>query len=242
MIPERPKRLIDDYRHFRGPDRPGVIEVLVSRPVFAKELLNAVQANQIPVADLSAFDVRQIRSMNDPEINQQVSKLWGEVRESPEEKLEQIAAMKSKLTPASLAHASPSRGRVLFNKTCGQCHRLFGFGESVGPDLTGANRSNLDYLLENIVDPSAVVSKDFNMTILLLEDGRILNGLVTSKNEKTLTIQTQSERITIEQDEIEESKTTSKSPMPDGLLDTLSERQVCDLMSYLMQPTQVPLP
>ena len=76
---------------------------------------------------------------------------------------------------------------MIFNTACASCHTLYGEGGKVGPDLTGGGRNNLDYLLENIVDPSAVVTADFRMSILDLKDGRVLNGLIAAKkNNKIL--------------------------------------------------------
>ena len=118
---------------------------------------------------------------------------------------------------------------------------LFGDGEKIGPDLTGAQRSSLEYVLENILDPSAVVGKDYRMTIVLMDDGRVLNGLVVSKNDKTMVIQTQSRKETLPMESIEQIKETTLSPMPDGLLTTLTADQIRDLIAYLMHPTQVAL-
>ncbi|MDB4766297.1 c-type cytochrome [bacterium] len=236
------KALVKNYRRFRSPQRPLVIEVLASRPQFAAELLSAAEAGKFPLDDLTAYDVRQIRSLGDPKLQQQVSNLWGEIRETSEEKTNQIAELKKRLTPDRLAKASPGTGRVLFNDNCAKCHRLFGYGQDIGPELTGANRSNIDYLLENIVDPSSVVSKNFGMTIIQTVDGQTLNGLVAAKNDKTLSLQTQNELKTILLDDIEGIKQSTMSPMPDGMLDKLSEDQIADLFNYLMQPAQVDLP
>jgi mono/diheme cytochrome c family protein len=87
-------------------------------------------------------------------------------RDSPKDKADLIMSLRKDLTPARLAAADKSRGRAVFAKTCATCHRLFGAGGQVGPDLTGAGRKDLDYLLSNIVDPSAVVTKDFQLTVL----------------------------------------------------------------------------
>lgn len=236
------KALVKNYRRFRSPKRPLVIEVLASRVNFAHELLSAIQTRAIPLADLTAFDVRQIRSLGDSELTKRVTGLWGEIRDSSVEKTQRITDLKKLLTAEFLGSASPEEGRLLFNNSCAKCHRLFGQGESIGPELTGANRSNIDYLLENIVDPSAVVSKDFGMTIVLTADGQTLNGLVAAKNDKTMSLQTQSELKTILIDDIEAIKKSTMSPMPDGMLDNLSEDQIANLFSYLMQPSQVPLP
>lgn len=240
--PEVGGQLVRAYRRFRSPERPKIIALLVSRPAFADALLHAIDEGQIPANHLTAFDVRQIRSLQDEGLNQWVSQLWGEVRQSPADKQARIAELKKVLHPAALAAANASDGRALFQQTCAKCHRLFGEGEAIGPDLTGANRNNLDYVLENIVDPSAVVTKDFRMTVVATSDGRVMNGLVIAKNDHTLTLQTQTDRQTIALADVETIKTTPQSPMPDGLLDNLSTDQIRDLTAYLMQPSQVPLP
>jgi putative heme-binding domain-containing protein len=65
----------------------------------------------------------------------------------------------------------------VFAKTCQVCHTLFGTGAKIGPDLTGSNRQNLDYLLQNIVDPSAVMAKEYQPLVVRLEDGRVITGI-----------------------------------------------------------------
>ena len=122
------------------------------------------------------------------------------------------------------------------------CHRLYGEGGEVGPDLTGTGRANLDYLIENIVDPSAAVSADFRMTVVNLKDGRILNGFITARTDRTLTLRTMTEKTTIERAEISGLQEMTQSMMPEGLLQAFSETQLRDLFAYLMHPSQVPLP
>ena len=236
------RELVKNYRRFRAPQRPKLIAILVSRGAFANELLDAIETGKIPAGDLTAFDVRQIRSYDDEKLNARVSSVWGEIRESSQEKRERISALKKQLSKKELESAVLGNGRALFNKSCAKCHRLFGQGESIGPDLTGANRDNLDYLLENIVDPSAVVSKDFRMSTIATKDGRLLNGLVLAQTKNTLSLQTQTDKITIKLSDIHQIKKTALSPMPDGLLDPLSREQIRDLFGYLKQPAQVKLP
>src|SRR5262249_1642212 len=121
-------------------------------------------------------------------------------------------------------------------------HRLYGRGGEIGPDLTGAGRDNLDYLLENIVDPSATVSADFRMVVAAMRDGRVLNGLVRAQSPRTVTLQTQTEAIVLDRSEIEALKPSPSSLMPDSLLDPLSAAEIRDLIAYLAHPTQVALP
>ena len=77
------------------------------------------------------------------------------------------------------------------------------------------------------------------MTILLTTDNRVFNGLVTDETDRTLSIQTATERIIFDKQKIQSRKITDKSPMPDGLLDTLSAQEIRDLVGYLQQPTKI---
>ena len=221
---------------------PPELATLVSRSSFALALLNAIAEKKIARADLSVFDARQIRSLNDTGLNQRLAEVWGELRDSAVEKRELIAQWKSRLTPAALAQADLSRGRMVFNTACASCHTLYGEGGKIGPDLTGGGRANLDYLLENILDPSAVVTADFRLSVVSLKDGRVLNGLISAKTERTLTLKTVTDTLTVERTEVGTIGESSLSMMPEGLLEALSADQGRDLIAYLMHPTQAPLP
>ena len=164
------------------------------------------------------------------------------MRESDAEKRAFIAKLKAQFTSESLATADRSKGRLIFNQACAACHRLYGDGGQVGPDLTGAGRDNLDYLLENIADPSAVVTADFRMTVVSLKDGRVLNGLIAAKTDRTLTLRTMNETLIVERTEVESTQESKLSLMPEGLLESLTDAQRRDLIAYLMHPVQVPLP
>ena len=240
--PKIGEQLVKAYRGFRAPERPQVLSILVSRGAFARPLLEAVANGKIPREDLTAFHVRQIHSLGDAELVRRTTEVWGQLRDSSEEKRKLMAGLKEELTDEAMAKGDLSQGRLLFEKTCMKCHKLYGQGQTVGPDLTGSNRANIDYLLENVIDPSAVVNKDYRMTILVLADGRVLNGLVTQQTEKTVTLQGLTEKTTIDRADIEESKLTELSPMPEGLLQTLTPVQIRDLVAYLRHHSQVKLP
>ncbi|HXI51470.1 MAG TPA: PVC-type heme-binding CxxCH protein [Candidatus Saccharimonadales bacterium] len=236
------EKLARSYRSFHQTERGVLLEVLVSRPAFARALLADIAAGKIPRADLTAYHARQIRSHDDPALTRQLAEAWGEWREAAADKRELIGRLKQRLTPATLAGADLSRGRVAFQTACASCHRLHGEGGQVGPDLTGSGRDNLDYLLENIVDPSAAVSADFRMSVAGLKDGRVLNGIVSSTTPRMLSLKTMTDTITVERGEVESLTESKLSLMPEGLLEALSETQVRDLIAFLMHAEQVPLP
>ncbi|MBU6293536.1 MAG: c-type cytochrome [Planctomycetes bacterium] len=236
------RRLAQSYRRFHPYDRPAILEALVSRPSFARELLANLGPGKIPREDVGAYHVRQIRSLGDPRLDTMVSQAWGELRDTPADRRKLMAEWKARLPADTLAKADLSAGRALYQKACASCHVLYGEGQKVGPDLTGSGRSNIDYLLENIIDPAAAVPAEFRMTALALKDGRLLTGLVMARNNETLTLRTPTETRAVALADIEETKASPLSLMPDGLLQTLSEAQVRDLFAYLMHQGQVPLP
>ncbi|MFZ2276194.1 MAG: PVC-type heme-binding CxxCH protein [Prosthecobacter sp.] len=240
--PEIGQKLAGSYRKFGPAERPTVIDTLVSRPSFAKALLKDMAVGKIPRADLTAFHARQINAFKDEALSKQLVEVWGELRESAADKKELIEKVKKQLTPATLAKANLSQGRMLFTAICGACHAMYGQGGKIGPDLTGSGRANLDYLLENIADPSGVVSADFRMSLLTHKDGRVLSGVVTESNARTLTLRTMTETLTLDRADIVKQETSPLSMMPEGLLLAFQPEQVRDLIAYLMHPVQVPLP
>ncbi|NNM30500.1 MAG: c-type cytochrome, partial [Akkermansiaceae bacterium] len=235
-------KLAGSFRRFHHSEYHLAIEALVSRPVFAAALLDQIAAGKIPRSRLTAFHARQIRSFHDDALTAKLSAVWGDLRDTPSDKKRLIEVLKQQLDLRALAAADLGEGRKVYNQICSSCHKLHGEGKSIGPDLTGSGRSNLDYLLGNIIDPGAEVSADYRMTVVTLKDGRTLNGFIRSQNKKTLTLQTMTDAQTLAKEHIAGLEPLPVSLMPAGLLDTLTSKQQRDLLAYLMHPTQVPLP
>lgn len=168
--------------------------------------------------------------------------MWGEIRASESARRDRISQLKQTLDRTALGQADLGHGRSIFDRACGSCHKLYGAGGEIGPDLTGSGRDNLDYLLENIVDPSAAVSADFRMVVAAMRDGRVLNGLIKEQSPRTVKLQTQTELVALDRSEIEALRPSPSSLMPDGLLETLTQTEIRDLIAYLAHPTQVALP
>ncbi|TVP96211.1 MAG: dehydrogenase [Planctomycetaceae bacterium] len=240
--PATPNQTLKHLRIYSPEARAELITTLASRPAYAKSLLQAVRAGQLAANEISAFHARQIREFGDKNLVRELIEVWGDVRATDQEKVERIAQLKQDLSNPTDSPADPAAGRLLFQQVCANCHVLFGEGKKVGPDLTGSNRSNLDYLLENILDPSASVGAEFRATLFSLEDGRIVSGVIREQTERTVVIQTAQEMLTIQRSEIEDSRVTTASLMPDGLLQNLSPEQIRDLFAYLRSTEPVPLP
>ena len=240
--PGIPATLLSHYESFSESVRESAIQTLAARKEWAAKLLAAVEAGSIPRDDLSAFAARQIHSLGDKELTASLTNLWGAVRSTPSSRAREIASYRKRLTAKELAKADLSAGRVVFNQVCSNCHRLYASGGKIGPDLSGAQRTNLDYVLENLIDPSALLSKDFQMEIVETESGRVITGLVVSDTDAAVTIQTVKEQIIVPAAEIEFRRKSDISMMPEGQLKKLPFTQVRDLVAYLASPKQVPLP
>ena len=215
---------------------------MVSRPRFARELLQAIEAGKIPKSDLGPAAARQVRGFRDASLDALLAKVWGEARETSADKQKLMAELKARHTPSFIAAGDASRGRALFGAVCGQCHQLFGEGGALGPDLTGGGRRDLNYLVENIVDPSAVVDAAYFLNTITLKDGRVLSGIVGAQNERTLTLRSVGQEHVIERAEIAQRETLPISLMPEGLLQALTPEQQRDLLKYLMGDGQVGFP
>lgn len=237
-----PQRALDSMGFYTPEAKADMLRLLVSRPAYAHVLLDAVQQGRLPVDQITAFHAQQIYSFEDPVLTEKLQTVWGDVRPTDEAKHQQMRELRAQLTPERLAAADLSHGRLIYNQTCGNCHVLYGEGTALGPDLTGSNRSQLEYLLENVIDPSAVVPADFRTTIFVLDDGRVLSGVIQSQTEQAITIRTADTVATVERDLIVEAKSTAVSLMPEALLNNLSDDAVADLFAYLMHRSQVPLP
>ncbi|MCA9201461.1 MAG: c-type cytochrome, partial [Planctomycetales bacterium] len=232
--------ILERYTSLDSTNRQHALQTLAGRAAWATTLLDAIEADSVPRGDVTTFTARQLQSLGDDVLTARVKQVWGEIRTTPADKARQIGNLRRQLTPAVLARADRSRGRAVYDKTCANCHRLFDAGGAIGPNLTGSQRMNLDYVLENLVDPSAAVSRDFQMQVIQTTAGRVVTGLVVDESPVALAVQTVNERLVIPRDEIDSRQTSPLSMMPDGQLNTLTFEQIRDLIAYLAGPSQVP--
>lgn len=234
-----PARLLTAYAGLDTQAKREVVATLAARPAWAVELLGAVEKNQLKTTEVPAETVRQLHTVGDDKLKERITKAWGAIRATPADRLQKISQVRkiaSANGPVDLAH-----GRHLYQKVCAQCHTLYGLGGKVGPELTGSNRPSIDYLLENILDPSAVIPKEYAATVIELKNGRFLTGMIRDENANTLTVVGANETLTLSKADIEDRKASDLSMMPDNLLANLDNRQIRDLLAYLRHPSQTPI-
>ncbi|MGD9855638.1 MAG: PVC-type heme-binding CxxCH protein [Planctomycetaceae bacterium] len=212
-------------------------DALLGRPHSALALLQEVDGGTYAPQEITVDQLRRVALHNDDAINTLVRKHWGEIRPgTPEEKLAEIRRLQNDLRAAA-GHAEA--GRRVFEKQCATCHKLYGEGKDVGPDLTKANRQDLSFLLVSTVDPSAQIRKEFLSYTAVTGDGRVVNGLLIEETPAAITlVNAKDERTTLTRDEIEEWQPSGVSLMPENILKPLQPQELRDLFAYLQSNRQ----
>lgn len=234
------KELLQRYSQLSGEDRQEVVNVLASRPSYGAALTDAIRRNEVPKRDVPAYVARLLRRV----VGNSFVDVWGPIDELGVDKEANFAKARELLKEDALRQANPGNGRLLFNRTCAACHKMYGYGGEIGPDITGANRSNLEYLLSNIITPSAIIQDAYKMHIILMADGRVFSGIPAEENERQLKLRVadRPDPITIVVSEIESREVAAVSMMPEGILANLKDQEVLDLFAYLQSLQQVSLP
>jgi putative membrane-bound dehydrogenase-like protein len=228
-------RLIAEWPNLYGAEKPPVMNALLSRPAWTMKLLDAIAAGRFRRTDLGVAQARQIRGLHNAALTQKLTEVWGAIQDTDEAaKQAALQSWRRKLSPDALKRVNLAEGQKLYALSCGACHKLYGTGGTIGPDLTGAGRQNLDYLLENILFPSAVVAAEFRQTTLMLKDGRSLSGVIRSRNNQAVVLEMIGETATVSRLDIEDETTSALSLMPEGQLDAMTDAQAIDLIGYLM--------
>ena len=237
--PQAPQLLLKRYSKMAPQEQRAVIETLATRKSYAQALLLAMKAKTVAKKDVPAYVARSLEAI----LGDDFTKVYGPVREVAQDKTQLIAKYRRLLTPAALAKADASRGRAVYKKTCAACHTLYQDGGKVGPNITGSNRANLNYILLNLLDPSYDVPDSYKMVMIRTVNGRVLSGVIGAEDNQRLVLKTAEQpMVVISKEDIDLRKVSPLSLMPEGQLLKMKNREVLDLIKYLQTDQQVELP
>jgi putative membrane-bound dehydrogenase-like protein len=236
-----PSVLLQRYAEYSDAVKQAAIDVLVTRQEFVKQMLTAIEADVIDKSDISSFALQQLRSFDLSDVTDRITEIWP-VESGISKRAAEIVRLKGLLTSEFIAEGNAEQGRLIFERTCVRCHTLFSEGGRVGPDLTGSGRKNVDYLINNLTDPSAVIDPAYRLTTIITTQGRLLSGYITYQDDRAVVIRTQQSAVQLAMSDIDEMATQKRSMMPDGMLQVFSDDQIRDLFLYLGGATQVTLP
>jgi putative heme-binding domain-containing protein len=119
---------------------------------------------------------------------------------------------------------------------------MYGEGGKIGPELTGSNRSDLDYFLLNVLAPSYDVPEGYRMVIITSKDGQVSVGNVIEEDANKVVLNMVGQQSVIAKADVKTRVTSKTSMMPEGLLLALKDHEILDLVKYLRTEKQVPLP
>ncbi len=233
-----PKLILDRYARLDFQGKRAAVETLSSRKEYADALVLALKGKTVPRSDIPTYIARSLSEL----LGERFTSVFGDVQALAEDKEQLIDKYRDLLTDKHMAKADARKGRETFELVCAACHQLYGHGGKIGPDLTGSNRGDLDYILLNMIDPSADVPDAYKQLTVNTKDGRVLVGTLAAEDGQRLELNTVGQKITVLKRDIESRSMSPLSMMPEGLLPALPESQVRDLVKYLQTTHQVELP
>lgn len=225
------KALLAHYSNLSDLGKRETVQALASRPSYGWQLTTAIRDKKVPRRDVPPYVARQLRRV----VGNGFMEVWGLIDGQADDKQAAFEKFEALLTPKAIGSANLKNGRALYQRTCMACHKLHGEGGTLGPDITGANRNNLDYLLQNILDPSGIIQDDYKMVTITKRDGQTLVGNIATENERQLILSVVGQRVVINKSDIQSREVDPVSMMPEGLLNALTDEESIDLIGYLMK-------
>ena len=223
--------LLGRYDSFNADEKLAAVQTLASRPIYGRVLMGAIKEGSVPRRDVPAYVARQLHRV----VGSGFLEVWGPITRVSSEKAAAIAKYTTILSDDAIATADTAHGEQMFTELCAVCHQMFGEGGLIGPDLTGSNRTELDYLLTNILDPSGDIQDVYQTLMVTTRDGRTYSGTVATKSPRSMTLRVVGQdEVVIAQSDIQSFDYFPLSMMPEGLLDPYTDDEVTNLVAYLM--------
>jgi putative membrane-bound dehydrogenase-like protein len=229
------RALIENYSKYNQEEKAEVILALSSRSRYGGMLTKEIKEKRIPKNEVSPTAARQLLRV----VGSGFIEIWGAIEEVPADAAA-FAKYRKMLSTDALAKGNVQKGKMLFQTTCGSCHKMFGEGGVMGPDLTGSNRTDVNYILANVLQPSAEIQDDYKMVVINTRDGRTYTGNVIEEDQRQLKLRVVGrDPVIINKSSILSKEVTPVSMMPPGLFQNLTDVEVIDLVSYLRTYTPV---
>ncbi|MBY0227690.1 MAG: c-type cytochrome [Gemmataceae bacterium] len=226
------------YPKLTPDEKEDALGTLASRPAYALALLEAIESKTVPRGDVSAYWARQMLALKDKTVSAKLATAWGTLRPPAKERDALTAKYKKLAEGEHRRNADLARGRMVFDNACGKCHRMFGEGGKIGPELTGSQREKAEYVLHKVLDPNATVPRDWQASIIRTKRGRVITGVVKEESERLIVVQTPTEEVRVRKSDIEKREQTRNSLMPEGQLQAMKDEEVRDLLAYLASKAQ----
>jgi putative membrane-bound dehydrogenase-like protein len=208
--------------------RAQVLDLIMSRDTWQRELLDAIEKRSVPAAQIDAARRQRLLTHKDAEVRKRAAKVFEGSTNTDRGK---VIADYADVTQLK---GDAARGKAVFGKTCYVCHRLEGVGHEVGPDLAALANKSAAYLMQEILDPNRNVDSRYVEYVVQTKAGRTINGLLAAETATSITLRSQEgkEQVLLRAD-VDEFSSNGKSLMPEGLEKDVKKQDMADLIAYL---------
>lgn len=215
--------------------RSSAERVLAGRLSWATLMMDEVDRAVIKSRDLAPDIVQLMMEHRDDSLSARLMKHWPGIVAGAGgiDLMAETARLKAILAAGK---GDADAGKATFAARCASCHQLFGEGASIGPDLTGYERQNLDFWLPAILNPSLELREGYLNYVASMKDGRKVSGLMVEQTPRTVTLKDLAGQVSLlDRSTMERLEASPISTMPPGLLNGLNEKDLCNLFAYLMK-------
>jgi putative heme-binding domain-containing protein len=215
--------------------REDALRVMAGRKEWAQILMNFVNEWKVPSKHFTIDIVRQLSLHKDADIDASIEKHWkGLLATGPTPEKKKEAERIKAVLKTGLGDAD--KGKIQFMARCFACHKLFGEGGAIGPELTGYDRANVDFWLDNLFTPSLEIREGFGAYTVKTKGGQLLTGLMDAQDANGIVIKDLAgNKTAIKQADIEKLEASPVSLMPEGLTAGMSDADLKDFFAYLMK-------
>jgi putative heme-binding domain-containing protein len=206
--------------------------VLGARKSWTVKWVGQASAGKVDAKTMPMECIRAMRLHNDENLQSQINKLYpGLVGPDLAQAQKDVANLLERI---GTTEGDPYRGKVQFKANCARCHKLYAEGGEIGPDLTGYQRDQLHALVRNIIAPSLEIREGYQTVGVRMEDGSVLTGFIENQNDEQITLRAvDGKSHVLAKSELDQMLPQSSSLMPEGMLNSLTDQQIADLLAYL---------
>ena len=223
--------LLQNYAALTPGVRGEIVQALLARRERIAALFDALQERRVNIADIPAARRKLLLEHADDEIRRRAAALFSQ--DAPTPRRQVLDEYRSALA----VPGSRPRGEQVFQRECQACHRMGDRGHEVGPNMLSIKHRTREEVLTHVLDPNREVPPNFQEYVVLLDDGRVVTGMVAEETATSVTLR-RAERIdeTILRRNIDEMSGTGHSLMPEGLEKKINQQEMADLLEYLLGP------
>jgi putative membrane-bound dehydrogenase-like protein len=236
-----PGTLVEKLGSWTPAAQQGAYRVLLARPESTKVLLAGAEKGAVRLSDLSLDQKQGLLAHPDTKVAELARKLLSRGGDLPNPDRQKVI---DELMPLTKQTGNAGLGKAVFTKHCATCHMHSGEGQKIGPDLTGMATHPKAELLVHIMDPSRSVEGNYRMYTVETEDGRVVQGLLSSETKTAIEIiDAQAKPHVVQRNNISTLTPSNRSLMPDGFEKQLTKDDLVNLLEFLTQRGRyLPLP